>query len=133
MSALLTASQATSVLGIGPIGARAAPVPAWIALLRDAARTATGVPMAILLPDTVLAAETAAALLVARDLAGAAVTSPETVLGQLDRGHRVRVLPDEGVYEFDGAEAAGFWLHALDRNLDSAGRFLVPRKGGRPT
>lgn len=115
-------------LGLGPIGCRAAPLPSWIELLGDAARTAFGKPTVVLLPDISLAGVTTA-ILCARDLAACALLCPADVLSRLRRGNRVRVLPNEGIYEFGGMENDGFWLSPLHvRKKGTAGRFWIPEK-----
>ena len=109
----VTSGPAPAGLCIGLIGGRTVPIPAWIDLLKDAAIAAAGTPVAIVLPDTALAAE-ATALLCARDMAARYARAPTEVLAGLPTGHRVRVLPDEGVYEFCGPGDGGYWLQLLD-------------------
>ena len=108
---------------VGPAGAFTAPLPEWVALLREAAVAATGTPIAILLPDTTLAGEIAA-LLCARN---APARRASKVLSSMSAGDRVRVLPKEGVYDFVGAGEGGYWLQLRDKkNRESEGRLWIP-------
>ncbi|MBK8025125.1 MAG: hypothetical protein IPK19_27910 [Chloroflexi bacterium] len=63
----------------------------------------------------------------ARALANDTCRTPDELIQGIDKGSRVRVLPDGGVYQFDGRENGGFWLRLLDvRNLRSSGRMWAP-------
>ncbi len=127
----VTSGPAPAGLCIGLIGGRTVPIPAWIDLLKDAAIAAAGTPVAIVLPDTALAAE-ATALLCARDMAARYARAPTEVLAGLPTGHRVRVLPDEGVYEFCGPGDGGYWLQLLDvRNVRTDGRLWLPPRDAK--
>lgn len=128
----VTSGSTAAGLCLGSIGGQAVPIPPWIELLKDAAIAAAGTPVAIVLPDTTLAAEVVA-LLCAREVAASYIRSPTEVLADLPMGHRVRVLPNEGIYEFCGPGDGGFWLQLLDvKNRRTDGRlWLPPRDASR--
>lgn len=116
----------TGSLGIGPAVAATGPLPEWLGSLVGAALTASGPPTAILLPATRLVAETCALLCCGR-LARTRVVSVPDLVASISAGTRVRVLPDEGVYQFGGPGNEGYWLSLLDvRNTQSAGRIWTP-------
>lgn len=54
-----------------------------------------------------------ATVLCARDLAMGRTRHPGAVMDQLSDGDRVFVLPDAGVYLFEGRENGGFWLRPI--------------------
>jgi hypothetical protein len=104
------------------------PLPTWLALLCTAADTAANVPTALLLPQLHFVGA-ATSILCARDAGPEASACVQDILRRLVHGERVRILPEEGVYEFDGLDTGGYWLRLLDaRSRVSSGRFWVPRK-----
>ena len=113
-------------LAIGRPQMPAALLPSFLQTLADLGASSEGVPLAIILPDNDCIAETVA-ILCARSCAGRARKAPETVLTSLSDGDRVRILPNEGVYQFRSGSGSGFWLEPLDiRNRRTAARFWVP-------
>lgn len=121
-----------SSIAIGLPGSPACPLPDYADTLCEIAQNARQTPAVVLLPDTQRAGELVS-LLCARALAPAACRAPEELIQGIAKGSRVRVLPDEGVYEFDGLENGGFWLRLLDvKNFRSSGRMWAPmRDAGR--
>jgi hypothetical protein len=90
--------------------------------------SSTGSPTAILLPENRRVADTVA-ILCARLMAPTVRRDALDVLTSLANGHRVRVLPDEGVYFFDGVADGGVWLRLADiKNVRTAGRMWIPMK-----
>lgn len=128
MGASLEASDREVFLpiGLGSAGSVAGPLPTWLSLLHTAARTAKDVATALLLPQLTYVAPTAS-ILCARNAGPEASSCTRDLLRQLVRGERVRILPNEGIYEFDGLAEGGYWLRLLNaRSHVSSGRFWVP-------
>jgi len=120
--------EAAPVEGMGAAGGKAFPPPSWLALLRGAAVTAGNVPTALLLPQLNFVGAVTS-ILCARDANSEASVRVQNILQLLRSGERVRILPDAGVYEFDGLDTGGYWLRLLDANSrGSSGRFWVPQK-----
>lgn len=114
--------------GLGAAGGVAGSLPSWLTLLRAAAMTSTNVPTALLLPQLTFVGA-ATSILCARGVGPKNSARARDILPQLVSGERVRILPDEGVYAFDGLDTGGYWLRLLDaRSRVSSGRFWVPRK-----
>lgn|GEM_PF-989940 len=119
---------AVPCLALGAAGGIAGPLPAWLALLRAAAATAANVPTALLLPQLNFVGA-ATSILCARGAGSETSACAQDILRRLVCGERVRILPDQGVYEFDGLDTDGYWLRLLNaRNRVSSGRFWVPKK-----
>lgn len=113
-------------VAVGAAGASAAGLPPYLTALTQIALSPGGNPTALLLPETRRIAETVA-LLSARCLASSARKDISEMLASLQPGHRVRVLPDEGIYQFAGTNSEGFYLQLLDvKNKRSLGRMWVP-------
>jgi hypothetical protein len=114
-------------VAIGRPGFPAVDLPPFLKALAEIGGETSGIPVVVILPDNQRVAE-AVVMLCAREGATRVQRNPDEVLPSLVAGGRVRVLPDAGVYHFDGPGNNGFWLAPLDvRHKRTAARFWVPK------
>lgn len=121
------ASSADNLL-IGEPGRFAVALPPSLRITQALALAESGGAVALLLSNASFLAEVAA-ISCAAALSANGQRSAPAILDQLHAGDRVWILPDAGVYVFDGPAPDGFWLKPIQVAAQrSAARFWVSTK-----